>query len=139
MKRIILIAMAALGGITASAANNTTINNTLVKNDKITTTFLVSGNCGMCKKTIENAALKVSGVSEANWDSEKKQITVTFDDSKTSLEKIHQAIADSGYDTELIKAQDLTYNKLPGCCQYNRGLTGTEKDKSIKKSSCCHK
>ena len=39
--------------------------------------------------------------------------------------KIHQAVADSGYDTELISAMEENYNNLPGCCQYNREMAIT--------------
>ncbi len=31
-------------------------------------TFIVYGNCGMCKKTIEGALKDETGVSEAIWD-----------------------------------------------------------------------
>ena len=38
------------------------------------TTFGVKGNCKMCKKTIETAALSLDGVHKAVWDVETKQI-----------------------------------------------------------------
>jgi copper chaperone CopZ len=82
--------------------------------------FKVYGNCGMCETRIEKAAKSVDGVSAADWDKETKMIEVTYDDSKTDLEKIQQAIADAGHDTELKKADNKTYNKLPGCCKYDR-------------------
>lgn len=80
-------------------------------------TFKVSGNCGMCKKTIENAA-KIPGVSTFNWDKEKKMATVNFDSSKTTLAAIQKKIASSGYDTQLFKADEKAYQALPSCCQY---------------------
>ena len=82
--------------------------------------FKVFGNCGMCEKTIEKAAGSVDGVSAADWNKESKMIEVKFDDSKTSADMVHKAIAKVGYDTKKHKAKDEVYNNLPGCCQYDR-------------------
>ncbi len=85
-----------------------------------TAQFEVWGNCGMCKKTIEKAANGVAGVESANWDVDTHQFNVVFNPKKTSVKKVHQAIAKAGYDTELVKANDTAYNNLHGCCQYER-------------------
>lgn len=85
--------------------------------------FKVYGNCGMCEKRIETAAKSVDGVTSADWDKETKMIKVVFDDSKTDVHKVHMAIAKVGHDTEMHKATDEAYNKLPGCCQYERSKT----------------
>ncbi len=82
--------------------------------------FKVFGNCGMCENTIEKAANSVDGVSAADWDKESKMIEVKFDDSKTSADVVHKAIAKVGYDTKKYKAKDEVYDKLPGCCKYDR-------------------
>ena len=74
----------------------------------------------MCKKTIESAALDAKGVKSATWDMEADMITVVFDSSKTDLDKIKTAIAESGYDTDTHRAPDKAYNKLHGCCKYER-------------------
>lgn len=86
------------------------------KNEK----FKVYGNCGMCENRIEKAANAVEGVSNADWDSETKMIKVSFDESKTDVHKVHMAIAKVGHDTDMHKASDEIYNKLPGCCKYER-------------------
>lgn len=110
----------------------------------VTESFGVRGNCGMCKATIEKAALSVPGVSKAIWDAVNKKVTVTYDSKKTNLDTIHKAIALSGYDTEKIKASETNYNKLPGCCQYDRNMpiskktTDTKEEKTTKKSKSCH-
>jgi len=85
-------------------------------------TFGVRGNCGMCKSTIEKASNSVDGVSSAVWDKESKKISVSFDASKTNLDKIHNAIAASGYDTDKMKADGNAYNNLAGCCQYDKEM-----------------
>ncbi len=87
-----------------------------------TTTFGVRGNCGMCKKTIEKAVNGVDGVASADWDRLRKQISVSFDDSKTNLDAIHNAIAASGYDTDKVAGNEEAYSNLPGCCQYDHSM-----------------
>lgn len=90
---------------------------------KVTTkteTFKVWGNCDMCKKKIEKAASKVKGVTKADWNKETKIMTLTYNPEVTNVEEVQKAIAAVGYDTEKVKATDKAYNKLHGCCQYER-------------------
>ncbi len=82
--------------------------------------FEVKGNCGMCEKRIEKAALSVDGVSKADWDKETKKLEVVFDNTKTDIHKVHMAVAKVGHDTKMHKAKDEVYNELPGCCKYDR-------------------
>ncbi|MFA8450249.1 MAG: efflux RND transporter periplasmic adaptor subunit [Bacteroidales bacterium] len=83
------------------------------------TSFKVEGNCDMCKNRIEKAALSVIGVTSANWDSESKEIQLTYDQD-LSIDEIHKAIAKVGHDTERFKATNEVYDKLPGCCLYRK-------------------
>ena len=83
------------------------------------TTFGVKGNCKMCKKTIETAALSLEGVHKAVWDVETKQIDLVYDDQLVELMTIHNTIANSGYSTELVDLNKEAYDNLPMCCQYN--------------------
>jgi copper chaperone CopZ len=91
------------------------------KSSAITETveFQVYGNCGMCKSRIEKA-LKIEGIESAKWDAKKNMITVAFQPGKIEEEKLHQLIADVGHDTEKVIAKDEAYNKLHGCCRYER-------------------
>jgi periplasmic mercuric ion binding protein len=84
-----------------------------------TDTFNVSGNCGMCKKTIEKS-IKVDGVYTANWDRKTKMITVAYDPLKVSLDEIKKRIAKAGYDNDGYKADSLDYEGLHSCCKYER-------------------
>ncbi|MGF1585182.1 MAG: heavy-metal-associated domain-containing protein [Bacteroidales bacterium] len=86
------------------------------KNEK----FEVKGNCGMCEKTIETAAKSVEGVMSADWSQETKNLTLSYDESKTDVNKVQMAIAKVGYDTPMHKANDEVYSKLPACCKYDR-------------------
>ena len=82
--------------------------------------FKVYGNCGMCENRIEKAAKSVDGVTSADWDKDTKMILLTFDDAKTSTDKVQMAIAKVGHDTGKHTAKDEVYNELPGCCKYDR-------------------
>lgn len=84
-----------------------------------TAQFKVLGNCGMCKKTIEKAALSAQAAT-AVWDVKTDMISVAFDGKKTSKDAIQKAIARAGYDNAGYKADDEAYKKLHGCCQYDR-------------------
>ena len=79
----------------------------------------VSGNCGMCKTKIEKAA-RQAGATDAEWDADRKTLTVKYASSTTNTAKIQNAVAAVGYDTRDVKASDEAYDKLHGCCKYER-------------------
>ena len=83
------------------------------------TSFGVKGNCGMCKKTIETAAKSLDGVIKADWDKQSKQVSLVYDSQIIDLMSIHQAIANSGYGTELVENNIDSYENLPLCCKYD--------------------
>jgi copper chaperone CopZ len=85
--------------------------------------FEVKGNCEMCKSRIEKAAKSVDGVTAADWKQETRILEVSFDESKTSVNKVQMAVARAGHDTPGHKAKDEVYNALPGCCKYDRAET----------------
>ena len=93
----------------------------IIKSD---VTFGVRGNCGMCKSTIESATMSVEGVDTASWSTESKMISinVSTEINDQFINDIHNAIAKSGYDTELSTALDEDYDKLPMCCKYDREM-----------------
>ena len=97
--------------------------------------FKVYGNCGMCETRIEKAANSVDGVSSADWDQKTKMVEVKLDESKTDVHKVHMAIAEVGHDTEMHKAKDEVYNKLPACCKYDRPENKTGHDHGHKDHS----
>lgn len=53
--------------------------------------------CGACENTIRRALTAVEGVQEANADHQTGSVTVTFDSSKITREKLEQVIAAQGY------------------------------------------
>ena len=82
-------------------------------------TVLVKGDCGMCKERIETTAKK-NGAKSAEWSAEMQKLQIEFDPIKTSTDKILKEIAVVGHDNELYTAPDSVYEKLPGCCHYER-------------------
>jgi copper chaperone CopZ len=106
-KVLSLAALFMMGAVSVFAGNKT---------EKIE----VKGNCGMCETRIEKAVNAVDGVSTANWVKKTKKLAVTFDDTKTNLDKIEVAVAKVGHDTPKHKASTEVYNKLPDCCKYDR-------------------
>jgi mercuric ion binding protein len=85
----------------------------------VTEHYKVSGNCSSCKKRIETAAF-VKGVKRVEWDKHSKDLTLTYDSSKTSAEAVMKSIAKVGHESELVKIahDDPAYKKLPKCCAY---------------------
>lgn len=133
---IFLAIAMAVTSLTVSAQNKSTK----------TESIKVWGNCGMCQTRIEKAA-KEAGASEAKWDAESNMLAVTYKTSKTSIKDIEQKVASVGHDTKSFKADDAVYNKLHGCCKYERpAATETasasccndkEKCAAMKDKACC--
>jgi len=90
-------------------------------NTVTTQTVKISGNCGMCKKTIEKAGN--SADSKVDWNEDNQTANVSFDASKTSFDAVLKNIALAGYDNEKYLAPATTYADLHGCCQYDRTLS----------------
>ncbi len=84
-----------------------------------TDSIKVSGNCGMCESRIEKA-MKIPGVTSADWDVKSKMLTVSYAADQISLDDIQRKIAEVGHDTPKFKATEEVYSKLPGCCKYDR-------------------
>lgn len=47
-------------------------------------TFIVNGNCDICKKKIEMACYGLNGVKNADWNPEKLVIAIQYDSIKTN-------------------------------------------------------
>lgn len=95
----------------------------------------VWGNCGMCKKVIETAATG-AGASKANWSEDTKMLTVSYNAKKTDAKKIQEAVASAGYDTQDFTAPTEVYNKLHGCCQYERKQSANVTTQEAKMDCC---
>ncbi|MFD2963960.1 MULTISPECIES: heavy-metal-associated domain-containing protein [Olivibacter] len=98
---------------------------TAVYGQEKNTSFKVYGNCEMCKKRIEKAA-NIEGVESANWNVDTKMMALAFNAGKVSEKDVQKQIAKAGHDTQDISAPNTAYNKLPGCCQYDRKDTSQD-------------
>jgi mercuric ion binding protein len=106
MKNLILIFLILAGG------------NLLAQDKNAKGTLEVDGVCMMCKLRIEKAAIKSKGVKSAVWNVESHQLSLIFDENKTSLEAIQKNIAAVGHDTGAFIATDEAYNSVDPCCRY---------------------
>lgn len=89
MKHIILTALVLSWSLPLHAAERTV-------------TLEVPGmNCGMCPITVNKALKSVPGVKTAMANLDSKQAVVTYDDAKTTPEKLMQATTDAGYPSSL--------------------------------------
>ena len=79
--------------------------------------FKVFGTCEMCKNRIESV-VKGKGVKAAVWDVNTKMLSLTYNPSKTTLDKIQKRIVTAGHDLENQKAKIAVYNSLPDCCHF---------------------
>ena len=115
----VCIALAIISCENQTITSETKIAITQTVDGITTSTFKVWGNCDMCKETIEGS-LKVDGVIKADWNTESKIITTSYDTTKITLNQLQKNIALVGYDNEAYKGDDAAYKALPECCQYER-------------------
>ncbi|NNM69522.1 MAG: mercury resistance system periplasmic binding protein MerP [Gallionella sp.] len=59
------------------------------------TLSIPSMDCEVCPITVKKALSKVPGVSQSTVNFDKRQATVTFDDSKTSVDALTRATMDA--------------------------------------------
>jgi len=109
--------VSALLAVTFSLSVVAQATKTATNSTSKTETFKVSGNCDMCKTRIEKAA-KIEGVTKAEWDKQKKMLTLSYIPSTVSADQVQKKIAAAGHDTGNYRADDKVYNSLPACCKY---------------------
>ncbi|MBP7174304.1 MAG: TonB-dependent receptor [Cloacibacterium sp.] len=81
--------------------------------------FKVKGSCEMCKERIEETA-REAGAKTAVYSLENQILQLETDESKVSFDAILKKIAEVGHDNEKYRATDEVYEKLAGCCHYER-------------------
>jgi len=106
----IILIIASFSSIALTSSNSGNV----VKTETITLNSIV---CDNCVDRLNKVIGSVDGVSDVNISLTEKQAIVTFDDSKTSLEKIENAITSAGYNANDKLADKDAYDKLPACCQ----------------------
>lgn len=69
-----------------------------------TVTLSVPGmTCSACPITVKKALTKVEGVTRAKISFDKREATVTFDDTKANIRTLTKATSDAGYPSTLRK------------------------------------
>ena len=91
---------------------------TFAQNKNAKTKIEVDGVCGMCKERIEKAAIRTKGVKSAVWSIETHELSLIFDERKTTIKTISENIAAVGHDTKMIEATEEQYNSVHPCCRY---------------------
>lgn len=86
MKKIVLLSLglAVLSTPVWAAVKNVTLS-------------VPSMTCAACPITVKRALSRVDGVSDVTVSYRDKQATVTFDDTKTTVDALTKATADAGY------------------------------------------
>jgi periplasmic mercuric ion binding protein len=70
-----------------------------------TTLLSVPGmNCVACPVTVKLALTKTPGVAKAEVKLDKRQVLVSFDDTKTNVVALMQATSNAGYPSNVIDA-----------------------------------
>ena len=67
------------------------------------TLSIPSMTCSTCPITVKKAISKVEGVSRVNVTFEAREALVTFDDAKTSVQKLTTATENAGYPSSVKK------------------------------------
>jgi copper chaperone CopZ len=109
MKNLILLVAIAFGTIQLSAQNDEKGSQEV----KIKT----NAECGNCKERIESKLNYTKGITFAELDLETKDLTVKFKSKKISLDEIRKIVSEIGYDADSVKANSVSQNNLPKCCQ----------------------
>lgn len=82
-----------------------------------TISIKTSSQCDMCKLTLEKAMAYEKGVKKSNLDVPTSILTVEYNPSKTTPEKIKKAVTETGYDADELPANPAAYEKLNPCCK----------------------
>ena len=86
-------------------------------NSKTETIKLNSIVCDQCVDRLNKVIGSIDGVSNVEISLTEKQAVVSFDDSKTSLDKIENAITSAGYSANDKSADKDAFENLPACCK----------------------
>ncbi len=111
MKKIVMLLMLMIGFSTLAQEK---------KNKNAKYGVEVNGNCEMCQKRIQKAAMSVPGVKTASWNVASKELSLILNEEKCSMLDVEKAVAKAGHDTKNVKATDEEYDSLHGCCRYER-------------------
>ncbi len=108
MRKFGFIGALVLMGILASGCGKAEANTTIAVD---------SMKCSMCVTTLETALNGIEGVKSTAINLEAKTAVVAFDDSKTSVAALEDAIVAVGYSANSKMADPVAYENLAACCK----------------------
>lgn len=73
--------------------------------------------CETCGQLFDAEMLKIKGLKMYELDESNMTFTVHYNGQKTNLTAIKTAITKLGYDADEMKADNVAYDKLDGCCK----------------------
>lgn len=111
MKNSIKVTLLTMALIVSSVAFSQKANKTE------TISIKTSSQCDMCKHTLEKAMAYEKGVKKSNLDVPTSVLTVEYNPSKTTPEKIKKAVTETGYDADELPANPAAYERLNDCCK----------------------
>lgn len=96
---------------------------TVVNAEKQTVVLAINSmECAKCQAKVEKTLAYVKGVKDLQVDLQKRQVTVTFDNEKTSVEKLQNTLVkENKYSSEVV---------TPSCAKE------CQKDESAAKKCC---
>ncbi|MGH2575180.1 MAG: cation transporter [Ignavibacteria bacterium] len=89
------------------------------KYDDKTVEIDLSGNmiCNTSISLMKKALKKIRGVEKVEIDRINQKAIVTFDDSKTNLNKLEDTLSKAGFKANDKEADMMAYESLPECCK----------------------
>lgn len=84
------------------------------KKEKVT--IKTSAQCDECVGRITKSLENIDGVKSVSFD-EAKNVTITYDATKTNADVFRSTITSVGYDADDKPANEQAYTKLPTCCK----------------------
>ena len=93
-------------------------------------TIQTNGSCEQCKKRMMEQAPTWTGVKECSYDAKTAKLTIKYDDSKTTPDKLRTNVSNLGYDADNVKANAEARAKLPACCTKPKSADGCNGDHS---------
>lgn len=76
--------------------------------------------CGGCKANIENKLSDVEGISSVDASIDAKTVTVSYDPTETTAEKVSHALKDAGYANKILKGKGKTQKSCSDNCKKKR-------------------
>ncbi len=106
MKRFLLVALVVMLGaaLTCYAGG---------KKEKTTVVFQTDMHCHKCAEKVNENISFEKGVLDIRIDEKTKQVTITYDAKKTSVEKLQKSIQKLGYTATPISGKECAVEKSP--------------------------